>query len=89
MVDRVPSVRTAVARPVSAAGFAGSTAAAHSVSDAYLTLDAGGAANGESVVHGQWDIALRDLDLAIGLDANGDGKVTPEEMRAKRPAPAQ
>ena len=37
---------------------------AHKASDAYVTLAQDG-----SVLHGQWDIALRDLDAAIGLDA--------------------
>ena len=45
-------------------------AAAHKLSDAYLTVERNGA-----TLHGQWDIALRDLDNAIGLDANGDGEI--------------
>ena len=32
---------------------------------------------------GQWDIALRDLDFAIGLDADGNGEITWGEVRAK------
>jgi hypothetical protein len=31
--------------------------------------------------HGQWDIALRDLDYAIGLDQDGDGQLTWDEIR--------
>ena len=54
---------------------------AHKPSDAYLTLVRDGAA-----LTGQWDIALRDLDLALGLDANGDGEITWGEVRAKRDA---
>jgi hypothetical protein len=27
-------------------------------------------------VTGRWDIALRDLDFALGLDADGDGEIT-------------
>jgi hypothetical protein len=38
---------------------------AHKPSDSYLTLQAQGAA-----ISGQWDIALRDLDYALGLDAD-------------------
>ena len=38
---------------------------AHKPSDSYLTLRVDGA-----TISGQWDIALRDLDFAIGLDAN-------------------
>ena len=53
-------------------------ALAHKASDAYLTLERDGA-----VLHGRWDIALRDLDNAIGLDANGDGDITWGEVRAR------
>src|SRR5439155_23039597 len=31
---------------------------------------------------GQWDIALRDLDFAIGLDDRGDGEITWGEVKA-------
>ena len=51
---------------------------AHKPSDAYLTLDRDGVA-----LSGQWDIALRDLDNAFALDANGDGEITWGEVRAK------
>jgi hypothetical protein len=54
------------------------SAYAHKPSDSYLTLNV----EGDKVV-GQWDIALRDLDFAIGLDANGDGAITWGEVRAK------
>ena len=53
-------------------------AAAHKPSDAYLTVERNG-----SVLQGQWDIALRDLDNAIGLDANGDGEITWRELKAR------
>jgi len=72
-----------------AAAITVSTAAAHSVSDAYLTLDVAGFSNGETVVHAQWDIALRDLDFAIGLDANGDGNITWRELRERQEAVAR
>jgi hypothetical protein len=55
-------------------------AMAHKPSDSYLTLEHEGA----TVVQGQWDIALRDLDGAIGLDANGDGEITWGEVRARQ-----
>jgi hypothetical protein len=55
-----------------------SPAIAHKASDAYLTLERAGA-----TLRGQWDIALRDLDNAIGLDANGDGDITWGEVRAR------
>lgn len=51
---------------------------AHKPSDSYLALEADGGA-----VRGQWDIALRDLEHAIGLDANGDGAIAWGELRAK------
>lgn len=55
-----------------------SVAYAHKQSDSYLTLSV----EGQGVV-GQWDIALRDLDFAIGLDADGNGEITWGEVRAK------
>ncbi|HMC14628.1 MAG TPA: HupE/UreJ family protein [Albitalea sp.] len=58
--------------------FAAGAADAHKPSDSYLTLKVDGGA-----VTGQWDIALRDLDFAIGLDANGDGDITWGELRAR------
>jgi hypothetical protein len=58
---------------------AAGAARAHKPSDSYLTLYADGAS-----LRGQWDIALRDLEYAIGLDANGDGVITWGELRAKR-----
>jgi len=51
---------------------------AHKPSDSYLTLKVMG-----ERVDGQWDIALRDLDYAISLDANQDGAITWREVRAK------
>jgi len=53
-------------------------AQAHKPSDSYLTL-----AVEENQVVGQWDIALRDLDFAIGLDTNADGAITWGEVRAR------
>lgn len=54
-------------------------ALAHKPSDSYLTLRVDGAA-----VAGQWDIALRDLDFAIGLDINGDAQITWGEVRMRQ-----
>lgn len=54
------------------------SAYAHKPSDSYLTLRVEG-----NTIAGQWDIALRDLDFAIGLDTNGDGAITWGEVRAK------
>ena len=54
---------------------------AHKPSDSYLSL----AVHGQQI-DGQWDIALRDLDFAIGLDGNGDGALTWDEIRARHAA---
>lgn len=51
---------------------------AHKPSDAYLTLERDGVALSD-----QWDIALRDLDNGLSLDANGDGEINWGEVRAK------
>ena len=51
---------------------------AHKPSDSYLTIHADG-----SGLRGQWDIALRDLDFAIGLDADGNAEISWGELRAK------
>jgi hypothetical protein len=50
---------------------------AHKPSDSYLSLRVEGAD-----LRGQWDIALRDLELAVGLDGDGDGRITWGELRA-------
>lgn len=54
---------------------------AHKPSDSYLSL-----AVTEARAEGQWDIALRDLDDAIGLDADADGAITWGEVRARHDA---
>ena len=54
---------------------------AHKPSDSYLTLNVQG-----KQVSGQWDIALRDLDMAVGLDADGNGELTWDEVKARHPA---
>jgi hypothetical protein len=55
---------------------------AHSASDAYLNLTLNdGAGPGSVVLHGQWDIALRDLDFVLQLDDDGDGKLAWGEVR--------
>nr|WP_229507751.1 HupE/UreJ family protein [Massilia sp. Dwa41.01b] len=37
-------------------------------------------------IEGQWDIALRDLEMAVGLDGNGDGALTWDEVRGRHQA---
>src|ERR1700751_5210725 len=51
---------------------------AHKPSDSYLALSLHG-----DELTGQWDIALRDFDYAIGLDADGSGEITWGEVKAK------
>lgn len=58
-------------------------ALAHKASDSYLKIDVQGAQ-----VSGQWDIALRDIDFALGLDADGNGEITWGELRARHDAVA-
>jgi hypothetical protein len=54
---------------------------AHKPSDSYLDLRIDG-----QRIEGHWDIALRDLDTAVGLDGNGDGRLTWDELRARHRA---
>ena len=54
---------------------------AHKPSDSYLTVRIA-----EDHIEGQWDIALRDLDFAIGLDQDGDGNLTWDEIKAQHQA---
>jgi HupE/UreJ protein len=61
---------------VAAAG----SAYAHLASDSYLRIEIDAA----GTIGGQWDIALRDLDVAVGLDADQDGAITWGELRAKQ-----
>jgi hydrogenase/urease accessory protein HupE len=55
------------------------SAQAHKPSDSYLTLTVHGAR-----VEGRWDIAIRDLDNAMGIDHDGNGVVTWGELRARQ-----
>jgi hypothetical protein len=53
----------------------------HEPSRSLVTLDVDG-----QVLHGRWDIALRDLEDAVGLDANGDAAVQWGELEARQEA---
>jgi hypothetical protein len=53
-------------------------AQAHKPSDSYLQITVQG-----TTVSGKWDVALRDLDFAIGLDGDGDGNITWGDVRAR------
>ena len=59
--------------------FTGATASAHKPSDSYLAIHVDG-----EKVSGQWDIALRDLDFAIGLDSDGNGEISWGEVQGKQ-----
>jgi hypothetical protein len=54
---------------------------AHKASDSYLALNVSG-----SEISGRWDIALRDLDYAVGLDLDDDGAITWDELRTREAA---
>jgi hypothetical protein len=71
--------------------FIGGAAQAHSASDAYLTLVAPSPTPpaAASVVHAQWDIALRDLDFVLALDDDGDGRIRWGELRRHQQAIAR
>ncbi|MEY4268003.1 MAG: hypothetical protein RIS90_2538 [Pseudomonadota bacterium] len=68
-------------RVVALAGLAlaAGSAWAHKSSDSYLAVRV----NGDQVSL-QWDIALRDIQFAIGLDANGDDQITWGELQQKQ-----
>ena len=51
----------------------------HKSSDSYLTVQVQA-----DQVNVQWDIALRDIQFAIGLDANGDDQITWGELQQKQ-----
>jgi hypothetical protein len=61
-------------------------AVAHSASDAYLNLTVDESNPQGVLIHGQWDIALRDLDFMLHLDDNGDGRLTWGEVRRHQAA---
>jgi len=61
-------------------GFSAS-ARAHKSSDSYLVLRSEG-----ERVEGQWDVSLRDLEYALGLDGDQDGAITWGELRSRQGA---
>jgi hypothetical protein len=54
---------------------------AHKASDSYLTLKVSA-----DKISGQWDIALRDMDFAIGLDTDDNNVINWKELRHKHDA---
>lgn len=75
-------MRSAIARWLICVGLLllGGVAQAHKASDSYLQVDASDA--GTAV---RWDIALRDLDAALGIDTNDDGQLTWGEVKTAWP----
>lgn len=53
-------------------------ASAHKASDAFVSASVDGAE-----IALRWDVSLRDLDIAIGLDGDGDGAITWNEVVAR------
>jgi hydrogenase/urease accessory protein HupE len=73
--------RAAMRAVVAVALLLGAAAAlAHKASDSYLRI---AASPGRTDV--RWDIALRDLDVALDLDSDGDGRLTWGEIRSAWP----
>lgn len=58
----------------------GMAARAHIASNGFLVAHVDG-----SVVSGSYELAVRDAELAVGVDADHDGKVTWGELRAAEP----
>jgi tetratricopeptide (TPR) repeat protein len=56
-------------------------ARAHAVSNSYLELT-----TASEQVSGHWRVALRDLDGALGLDQDADGRIDDTELSEARPA---
>lgn len=54
-------------------------ARAHKPSDSYLKLH-----GGEETLTAEWDLALKDLELLVGLDANQNGEITWGELKSQR-----
>jgi hypothetical protein len=61
--------------------FTACAAHAHTQSSAYLTLQ-----SSRTSLTGEWHLALRDLDDAVGLDVNNDGVITWGELLSRKDA---
>jgi hypothetical protein len=62
------------------------TVSAHVASNSFLTINVAGnrSADQQTRVAGQIELAVRDAELAVGLDTDSDGKVTWAEAQAHR-----
>ncbi len=65
-----------------ACAFVAIAAQAHKPSDSYLTVSN----DGSQAVAIRWDIALRDLEIPLHLDANHDGEITWGEVKQRKDA---
>lgn len=54
---------------------------AHKPSDSYLRMSESHVEPGRTVLELRWDIALRDLDRVVALDADHDGNITWRELK--------
>jgi hypothetical protein len=57
------------------------TSHAHKPSDSYLSVQL---PTDGGTLHGQWDVALRDMEHAIGLDVDGDSAITWGELKSRQ-----
>lgn len=57
----------------------GVDARAHSFSDSFLTID-----NTDAIVHSEWQLSLQDLEIAVGLDMDQDGRISWGELRNRK-----
>jgi hypothetical protein len=83
MIKTYPACRVRLVRWlfVAACCLSTFTAGAHTQSTSYLTLIAT-----PGKLTGEWHLALRDLEDAIGLDVNDDGAITWSELLARKDA---
>ena len=88
MSRRCPARRSAAALCLSL--ISAMPALAHKPSDSYLRLsgakDTTVQATADPHLTAQWDLSLKDLDFLIGLDADGDSRITWGEVKARRQA---
>ena len=65
---------------------AAATVSAHIASNSFLTIDVTDdrGSHPQARINGQIELAVRDAELAVGLDTNSDGQVTWAEVRAHR-----
>lgn len=80
---KIPATRGVWAAALAFASLFSAAAHAHSASNAYLTISI---ESHDSLFHAQWDVALRDLEFVLGINAKGDGKLTWEELLNRKTA---